>query len=301
MLRKLRTRIWSSLLLFIEKDAPSRGAAIAFYTATALAPILVLIVALAGFFFGQEAARGAVVAQLGGLLGRDTADLLQRVIISASNVSQGVFATLISIATLFVTASGAFLELQAALNALWDSKPSGEIVSRLLRARIASLGLILAMGFFMIVSLTVDTGITALAMRMSESVAVTAFLHTINFLFSFLVTVVLFAAIYHVLPAEKMNWRDTLKGAALTAVLFVAGKYLIGLYLGSGNANSALGAAGGLLVILFWVYYSAMIFLFGAALTRNAFARRKASDHLYETERKTISDAVHEKQKHDVE
>src|SRR5712671_6484698 len=151
----------STVLAFIDDEALSRGAAIAFYTVTSIAPILLIVVAVAGLVFGREAAQGAITAQLGGLMGHQTADVLQSAVASAGEKSSGVLATIIGIATLVATASGVFGEMQSALNAIWKAKPEGTTVSRLIRARAASLGLVAALGFLLIVSLAVSAGLTA--------------------------------------------------------------------------------------------------------------------------------------------
>lgn len=277
MYQRVRRKLWGSILLFVEKDGPSRGAAISFYTVTSIAPVLLIVIAVAGAVFGRDAARGAIVRQLTGLLGRDAAELLQAAVVSASQGSGSTIATVVSAVTVFLAASGLFSEVQAALNALWDAKPNRQILSRMVQARAASFGLVLAIGFLMIVSLVLDAAVTAASMAIGDQVPFVALgLQAVTHLFSFALTSVLFAAIYRVLPYRTLGWYETMRGAVLTAALFEVGKFLIGLYLGGGNANSSLGAAGALLGLLFWVYYSAMIFLFGAALMRGYFEDPKS-------------------------
>ena len=254
---------------FIEDEALSRGAAMAFYAVTSLAPILLIVVAIAGLVFGQEAAQNAIVEQLTALMGQQSAQMLQNAITSASDTSSGVLATVIGVVTLLVTASGVFGEMQSALNAIWKAKPSGTTVSRLIRARAASLGLVAALGFLLIVSLVASAGIAALGDIINTQLPFgRVMLGVVNVIVSFLLISALFAAVYKVLPDRRLEWRDVLVGAVATAALFTVGKTLIGWYLGSSAVGSSYGAAGALLIVLLWVYYSSEIFLLGAEFTR---------------------------------
>jgi membrane protein len=266
----------TTVLSFIEDEALSRGAAIAFYTVTSLAPILLIVIAIAGLAFGQEAARDAITAQLTGLMGEQTADVLQSAIAGASDKSAGILATVIGIVTLIATASGVFGEMQTALNKVWDAEPRASTVSRLIRARATSLGLVAALGFLLLVSLVVSTVLSALSDYLN---AVLPFggviLSALNFIVSLALISVLFAAIYKVLPDRPIAWRDVITGAVVTALLFTAGKSLIGWYLGSSAVASSYGAAGGLIILLLWVYYSAQIFLLGAEFTRAYASHRQ--------------------------
>ena len=255
--------------IFGANQSARRGAAIAFYTVTSIAPVLIIVIAVAGLVFGSEAASGAVFAQFRGLLGSDAASLLQKAITSsASDKSAGTIASIISIAGLILTASGVFLELEDALNAIWDAEPQRGFLN-MARARVASLGLVIALGFILMVSLVIDTAIKGFSGVIDAYLPFGAvILGALTFLISFGLITVLCAAIYKFLPAKKLAWRDIFVGAAITGLLFEIGKFLIGLYLGRNSTISSLGAAGALLGLLFWVYYSAQIFLFGAALTR---------------------------------
>jgi membrane protein len=246
-----------------------RGAAIAFYTVTSIAPVLIIVIAVAGLVFGSEAASGAVFAQFRGLLGADAASLLQKAITSsASEKSAGAIASIVSVVGLALTASGVFLELEDALNAIWDAELQRGWFN-IARARIASLGLVIALGFILMVSLVIDTAIKAFSGVIDAYLPFGAVLLAgLTFLVSFALITLLCAAIYKFLPAKTLPWRDILIAAAVTGFLFEIGKFLIGLYLGRDSTISSLGAAGALLGLLFWVYYSAQIFLFGAALTR---------------------------------
>jgi membrane protein len=267
----------STVLAFIEDEALSRGAAIAFYTVTSIAPILLIVVAVAGLVFGREAAQGAITAQLGGLMGQQTADVLQSAVASAGEKSAGVLATIIGIVTLIATASGVFGEMQSALNAIWKVKPEGTTVSRLIRARAASLGLVAALGFLLIVSLVVSAGLTAFGNYLDSILPFgKVILSALNAVVSIALISLLFAAIYKVLPDRRLEWRDVIVGAVVTAILFTIGKSLIGWYIGSSAVASTYGAAGALIILLLWVYYSAQIFLLGAEFTK-IYANRHGS------------------------
>jgi len=259
---------------FIEDEALTRGAAIAFYTATSLAPVLLIVIAIAGLVFGREAAQGALLGELKGLMGKETADVLQSAVANAGGKSSGTLATLIGAGTLIVTASGMFGEMQTALNRIWKAKPQNGTVSRLIRARAASLGLVGALAFLLIVSLVVSAALTSFGGYLSATLPFgKIILSILNFVVSVILLSVLFAAIYKVLPDCPITWRDVLLGAIITALLFSVGKSLIGWYLGSSAIASSYGAAGGLIVLLLWVYYSAQIFLFGAELTHTYAVR----------------------------
>jgi membrane protein len=258
-----------TVLAFIDDEALSRGAAIAFYAATSIAPVLLIVIAIAGLAFGHDAAENAVKGQLSALMGEQTADVVQTAIANASGKSSGILATLIGIATLIATASGVFGEMQSALNAIWKVQPSGTTLSRLVRARAASLGLVAALGFLLMVSLVVSAGLTAFGNYLNSLLPFGALvLSILNVAVSLLLISLLFAAIYKVLPDRHLQWRDVILGAVVTAVLFTIGKALIGWYIGSSAVASSYGAAGALIVLLLWVYYSAQIFLLGAEFTK---------------------------------
>jgi membrane protein len=266
-----------TVLAFVEDGALSRGAAIAFYTVTSIAPLLLIVVAIGGLVFGRDAAQGAITEQLTGLMGSQTAQLLEQAVANASNPSSGVLASVIGAVTLIATASGAFGDLQAALNAFWKAKPKEGTVSRLIRARAASMGLVATLGFLLVVSLAVSAGLTAFGNYLNAILPFgQALMSAINAVISFTLITVMFAAIYKVLPDCQLQWRDVLVGAAVTSLLFVIGKSLIGWYLGSSAVGSAYGAAGALIVLLFWVYYSVQIFLLGAEFTK-VYASRHGS------------------------
>jgi membrane protein len=264
-------------LAFLEDEALSRGAAIAFYTVTSIAPVLLIVIAIAGLAFGREAAQNAILAQLSGLMGQQTAEVLQTAVASASGKSSGILATVIGIVTLIATASGVFGEMQSALNAIWKAKPKGTTVSRLIRARAASLGLVAALGFLLMVSLVVSAGLTAFGNYLNAVLPFgKAILAILNTVISLVLMSVLFAAIYKVLPDRPLAWADVIVGAVATAILFTIGKSLIGWYIGSSAVASSFGAAGALIVLLLWVYYSVQIFLLGAEFTK-IYANRHGS------------------------
>jgi membrane protein len=258
-----------TVLDFIEDDALSKGAAISFYTVTSLAPVLLIVIAIAGLAFGRDAAQNALIGQLRGLMGEQTAAVLQSALASAAGKTSGIFATLIGILTLLITASGVFGEMQSALNAIWKVTPQGTSVSRLVRARAASLGLVAALGFLLLVSLVVSAGLTAFGNYLNSFFPYAQLILAVtNSVVSIVLISILFAAIYKVLPDRPLEWRDVLIGALVTAVLFTAGKSLIGWYIGSSTMASSYGAAGALIVLMLWIYYSAQIFLFGAEFTK---------------------------------
>nr|WP_027052473.1 YihY/virulence factor BrkB family protein [Mesorhizobium erdmanii] len=276
-LKELWDLVREAVIGFVDDDALSHGAAMAFYAATSLAPVLLIVVAIAGLAFGHEAAQLALSAQISGLMGAESAGLLQTALEGASAKSSGTVAAIVGMATLFVTASGVFGEMQQSLNRIWKVEPKGSSLSRLLRARAASLGLVAALGFMLLVSLAASAAISGLSQFINAQLPFGTFvLSIVNTAVSFVLISAMFAAIYKVLPDRTLEWRDVAIGAAVTAALFTIGKSLIGWYLGTSAVASSYGAAGGLLVILLWVYYSCEIFLLGAEFTR-AFSIRHGS------------------------
>ncbi|MBL6455101.1 YihY/virulence factor BrkB family protein [Belnapia sp. T6] len=267
-------RVWGllreSVEGYIEDEAMSRGAAVAYYTVFSIAPLLVIATAIAGLAFGEDAVRGAISEQLRGLLGNTGAETVEAMVKGASNRTSGTIATIIGVVTLLLTASGVFGELQSALNAIWRAKPpEGGAVTRLMRAKLASLGLVAATGFLLLVSLIASAIISVLITWFRDQLPeMLLLLGVANFLLSFLMVTILFAAIYKILPDRNIAWRDVAVGAVVTAFLFTIGKTLIGWYVGSSNVATSYGAAGALMVVLLWVYYSAQIFMLGAEFTR---------------------------------
>lgn len=259
---------------FIDDDALSRGASIAYYTLFSLAPVLLIAIAIAGLAFGPDAARGAIVEQLSGLMGGKSAEVLQAMVESASNPKTGMTASLIGIVAALIAITGAFGEVQSALNAIWKAKSQRSTLSRLVRARLASLGLVATSGFLLTVSLVVSAALAAVSDYLKVVFPEAELtLQVANIAISAALLTGLFAAIYKVLPDTPIAWRDVAIGALVTACLFEAGKYMIALYIGKSNVASSYGAAGALIILLLWIFYSAQIFLLGAEFTR-AFARR---------------------------
>jgi membrane protein len=262
---------------FMADEALSRGAGMAFYAVTALAPVLLIMVAIAGLVFGEDAARNALTGEFRSMMGEQSAEMLQGLIRNASQKSSGVIATGVGVATLLVTASGVFGEMQSALNAIWNAKPKATTISRLIRARAASLGLVAVLGFLLMVSLVISTLLSALGDFVDAVLPFGQFiLAALNFVISFGLISLLFAAIYKILPDKRLLWGDVITGAIATSFLFTIGKSLIGWYLGSSAVSSTYGAAGALIIVMLWTYYSSQIFLLGAEFTK-VYARRHGS------------------------
>lgn len=261
-------------------NVPRMGAALAYYTLFALAPILVVAIAIAGLAFGPEAVRGQIVGQIEGLVGRDGALAVQAMLEGAAKPSSSIPATVIGIITFFLGATGAFLELQDDLDAIWRVKPRsrGNFLRDLVTQRLISFGLVLGFGFLLLTSLVVSAALAALHTYMGNAFPGVAVLwEALDVIVSLGVITLLFAMIYKVLPDVKLAWRDVWVGGLITAGLFTMGKFLIGLYLGTSAVASTYGAAGSVIVVLVWVYYSSQIVLLGAEFTRayvDEFSRR---------------------------
>jgi membrane protein len=264
---------------WIDDNAPRLGASLAFYTLFSLAPLLIVIVSIAGFVFGQQDAQVALAHQSQALIGTQGAAAIQTVIEgTSSRPALGWLATTIGLLTIFVGASGAFNELQDALNIIWkvDTSTKSFWTFTVLQ-RLASFLLVVATGFLLLVFLLVSAGLSAAESRLSLVLPASAFqLESINFVVSFFMISLLFALIFKFIPDTTIEWRDVWPAAALTALLFTLGKIAIGFYLGHSALVSVYGAAASLAVFLIWVYYSAQILLFGAELT-HAYARNWGS------------------------
>jgi len=268
MLKKIWQALKAAGLGFFTDGCLSRGAAIAYYTVFSLAPVLLIVVATAGLVFGDDAARGAVRNQISGLMGAASADAIQGMIQNASNKNSGIIATVIGSVTLLVAASGVFLEMQTALNAIWKVESRAGMVSQLVRARLQSLGLVMTLGFLLMVSLLLSAALAALDSFLANRLpGVHLALQAVSLVISFGLITVLFAAIYKVLPDTDVAWRDVGIGAVVTALLFTLGKNGISLYIGNSRIATTYGAAGALAIILVWIYYSSQIFLLGAEFT----------------------------------
>jgi membrane protein len=252
-------------------DVPRMGAALAYYTLFALAPVLIVSIAVAGLLFGAEAVRGEIVGQIEGLVGLQGAKAVQAMLEGAAKPSSSILATIIAMITFFLGATGAFLELQADLDTIWRVKPRsrGNFLRDLLMQRLISFGLVLGFAFLLLTSLIVSAALAALHTYMGNMFPGEAVLwEALNVIVSLGVITLLFAMIYKVLPDVKLVWRDVWVGALVTAGLFTAGKFLIGLYLATSTFSSTYGAAGSVIVILLWVYYTSQIILLGAEFTR---------------------------------
>lgn len=269
-MRELWALLKEGVAAFDADEALSRGAAIAFYAVTALAPVLYIAAAIAGLVFGREAAGTAIAHEVGHLIGPDAARLLYAAIHNSDEPnSAGFWTNVAGVVLLIVTASGVFGEMQAALNVIWKAEPKTTVWWRLARGRLVSVGLVLALAFLLLVSLVMSAAIHALGERIDVVLPIGATLAMIlNFAISFVLIAILLAAIYRMLPDCDIEWRDVMVGAVGTTVLFDVGEYLIGLYLGSRTVGYRYGAAAGVFVMLLWIYYTAQIFLLGAEFTR---------------------------------
>jgi len=268
-------RLWAVLKAAVagwwNDNVPRMGAALAYYTLFSLAPIFIVAIAIAGLAFGEEAVRGEIVGQIEGLVGHDGAQAVQAMLKGAAKPSSSIPATIIGVITFFLGATGAFLELQADLDAIWRVKPKsrGSFLRDLLMQRLISFGLVLGFAFLLLTSLIVSAALAAAHKYMGSAFPGVAVLwEAVNMVVSLCVITLLFAMIYKVLPDVKLGWSDVWVGAVVTAGLFTIGKFLIGLYLGTSSFASTYGAAGSVIVILVWVYYTSQIILLGAEFTR---------------------------------
>ena len=262
--------ILSAARSWVDDYAPSMGAALSYYTLFSVAPLLLIVMALAGSVFGAEAARGEILGQLRGLMGEEGARAVQALLEAAHRPGQSAVATITGGVFLLIGATSVFVELQDALDRIWRVpqriKPSG--LWRLLRSQLLSVGMILCIGFLLMVSLIASAALAAFGRWWGPLFASWELLgHTINFALDFVLTCTIFALIYKFMPRVRIQWVDVWVGAAVTALLFTIGKLLIGLFIGKSGITSVFGAAASLAVVLIWVYYSAQIFLMGAELT----------------------------------
>jgi membrane protein len=304
--------------------SPRLGAALAYYTVFSLSPLLIIVVAIAGFAFGREAVEGQIVEQIQGLVGKDSAKIVQTMIESARAPGSNIIATIVGIVTLLIGAAGVFNELQDALNTIWRVKPKPgpdvmEIIKNYLktvrssgfshswgqlrllpqtlmpslRNRFMSFTVVLGVGFLLLVSLVVSAALAALDKFLGGLLPSLHVLQVVNFIVSFGVITALFAMIYKVLPDVEIAWSNVWIGAALTSLLFTIGKFLIGLYLGNSSVASPYGAAGSLVIILIWIYYSAQILFFGAEFTK-VYTRRYSSQPVPKENADSITEKARE-------
>jgi membrane protein len=250
--------------------APSMGAGISYYTVFSIAPLIIIVVAIAGFFFGSDAASGYLYAQLADLLGDQGADVVKDMVESSQKSGQGIIATVTGSALLLAGATGVFAELQNDLDRIWKAPAAKktEGIWGMIRGRILTLGMVVSVGFLLLVSLVVSAALSALGKWWGGFFENFEWLlQVLDFVVSLGVITVMFALMYKILPRVSIGWRDVWIGALVTSLLFAIGKVLVGLYLGKSNVASSFGTAGSLVVLLVWVYYSAQIFLLGAEFT----------------------------------
>ncbi len=255
---------------WIADSAASMGAALAYYTFFSMAPLLLIVISVAGLLLGREAAQGHLMDELGGLLGTQAAASIQALVASAGEPAESWWGTLVGLGVMVVGATTVFAELQGALDRIWRApeRPGGGGLWALLRARVLSFGLILGLAFLLMVSLVFGAVITALGRWWSGTLGDWVWLaQALNFGLGFVIIATIFAMIYKLMPRARVEWKDVWVGALVTALLFSLGKSLISLYLGASGVASAYGAAGSLVLVLLWVYYSAQVFLLGAEFT----------------------------------
>jgi membrane protein len=255
---------------WVDQDVPRLGAALSFYTIFAIAPLFLIVLAVAGLWFGAEAARRELFGQLSTLVGSEGGEAIQALVSAARQPKAGLWATAIALITLFVGATSVFVQLQDSLNVVWGvRRKPGRGVRNFVRDRLLSFALIIGIGFLLLVSLVLSAGLSALGNYMAGLLPAQATIwQGINFVVSFGIITFLFAMIFKVLPDVQIAWRDVWFGAVITAFLFNLGKFFFGLYLGRSSVTSAYGAAGSLVLVLLWVYYSAQILFFGAKFTQ---------------------------------
>lgn len=263
---------------WMEDKVSRLAAALAYFTIFSIAPLLIIAISVAAIFFGEEAAQGQIVGQIQGLMGPEAAAAIESMIANANQMEGGVIASILGIVILLFGASGVFGQLQDALNTIWEVAPKpGQGISTFIRSRFMSFGMVLVIAFLLLVSLIISAVIVGVSSYMTTVMPGLGVVgEGINFIVSFGVITVLFALIYRVLPDVEIAWGDVWIGAAFTALLFTIGRTLIGIYLGNVAVGSAYGAAGSLVIVLVWVFYSAQILLFGAEFTQ-VYARRYGS------------------------
>ncbi|PTQ83050.1 membrane protein [Nitrosospira multiformis] len=260
----------ASFSSWLDDYAPSMGAALAYYTMFSIAPLLLIVISTAGLVFGEEAVRGEIFGQLRDLMGDQGAAAVEGLLASVSKPEEGAAGAVVGTVLLLIGATTVFGELQNAFDRIWrvPGKDKNGGIGELIRTRLLSFGIILGIGFLMMVSLVFNAAVSALGKWWGGFFSELEILvTTLNFIFSFVFTTAVFAMLYKFMPQVKIQWKDVWLGAGVTALLFTIGKFLIGLYIGKSAISSGFGAAGSLVVVLVWVYYSAQIFLLGAEFT----------------------------------
>jgi len=271
----------SAAVSWVHDYAQSMGAALAFYTMFSIAPLLLIVISVAGVVFGEDAARGEIYGQLQGLLGAPGALAVEDLLESAGKSGESVLATSFGVVLLFVGATSVFAELQDAFDRIWRAPARAGTAGlwSIVRVRLVSFGMILGIGFLLMVSLVFSAGMAALSAQWDPLFSGWASVaNAVDVAVSILLATAVFAMIYKSMPRVRIDWKDVWVGATVTSLLFIAGKFLIGVYIGRSNISTSFGAAASLVVVLLWVYYSAQIFLFGAEFTRaysHKFGSRK--------------------------
>lgn len=259
-----------------KHEAPRLGASLAFYTILSLSPLVIIVVAVGGFIFSRSTAQTHMLSEVQGMIGPDGGKAVESMLANAQKPAAGILGTIVGVLSLLFGASGVFTELRSALNLIWEVKPeetSGVVA--LLRERFFSFGMVLSIGFLLLVSLVVSTVLAAVGKFFGGLLPVpAAVLMVVNFLLSYAGVALLFGLIFRYVPEAKVRWSNVWLGAFVTALFFTIGKTLIGLYLGKSSVGSTYGAAGSVIVVIVWVYYSAQIFFFGAEFT-HAYTKRQ--------------------------
>ncbi|QBE62317.1 YihY/virulence factor BrkB family protein [Pseudoduganella lutea] len=279
--KKIPNLLYCAVMEWFDHRGSSKGAALAFYTLFSLAPILVLVIAIAGIFYGKEAAQGELFTQLRGMVGAQGAEAIQLILAGARNEEEGKIATVIAGALLLFGATSVFAELKASLDEIWQLPPVTEnTVWDTIRTRLLSFGLVLALGFLLMTSLVVSAALELFQRFWNRYWPdATVFITVLNHTISFLVIAAMFGVIYKLLPRIKLDWPDVIIGAIGTAILFMIGKFGIGAYIGNSGVASSFGAAGSTIALLLWVYYSAQIFFLGAEFARQYALRIGSLKH----------------------
>ena len=269
MIKKIWLLIKTTVIAWNDDYVASMGAALAFYTLFSIAPLLLIVLSVMGFVFGAEAARGEIAQQLQNLMGEQSALTVQALLQNANKPTDGMVATIIGVLLLLIGATTVFGELQSALDRIWrapERLPISGIIP-FLRSRLLSFGMIFGIGFILMVSLIFNAALLVFSQWWSVQFKWLIIINSVNLVFSFVMTTAMFALIYKYIPSVKIRWREVWLGALITAALFTVGKYLIGLYMTKSAVASGFGAAGSVVALLVWVYYSAQIFLLGAEFT----------------------------------
>lgn len=285
---------WMAVAAWWNDNVMHLGAALAYYTLFAIAPILVVAIAIAGLAFGDEAVRGEITGQLQGLMGQQGAEAIQTILQGASKKESGIIAAIVGGATTLLATTGAFLELQNVLNTIFRAHPKpGAALSAFVKVRLRSFGLVVAIGFLLLVSLAVSAALAAISSWLERTGLGWPLLWQLaNLVVSLGVITVLFAMLYRFLPDRHLAWRDVWIGSLATSMLFTVGKQLIGLYIGRSSTASSFGAAGSIVIVLLWVYYSSQIVLIGAEYTRLYTRARRISEGLAPAAETAVNRAV---------